>query len=42
MEFVGWWSGHDCCAGTPPWVKGRTSCLAACSQRAGGTGPTPG
>jgi len=37
MEAIGWWSEHDCCAGTPPWVGGCTSCLAVCSQRARGT-----
>ena len=42
IEFVGWWSRHDCCAGTPPWVRGRISRLTICSQRAGGTGPTLG
>ena len=41
-KFVGWWSGHDCCAGTLPWVRGRTSRLATRSRKAGGTGPTLG
>ena len=41
-EAVGKWSGHDCCAGTLPWVRGHTSCLAVCSQRTRGTGLTLG
>jgi len=39
-KAVGWWSGHDCCAGTLPWVRGCTSCLAIRSQRARGTNIT--
>ena len=42
MEAVGWWSGCDCYAGTLPGVRCRTNRLVTHSQRARGTGLTPG